>query len=163
AYAAVGAEGEALTLAASFPRARDGLLSNAPALHSDAAAVYAEVWSSKAGLARVYERRALAARAAAADPRAAGLLARLTAVRRPAVRGARAALRPAPRPAARAALRKRDGDLADQARQIAALDRELRPLLPAVGRAEKLARATPADLQKALPPDAAVVDFLRYT
>jgi CHAT domain-containing protein len=36
-------------------------------------------------------------------------------------------------------------------------------LLPAVPRAEKLAAATPRDLQKALPADAAVIDFLAYT
>jgi CHAT domain-containing protein len=156
AYAAVGSEGDALTLAASFPRVRDVFLSNAQALQSDAA-VYAEAWSSKAALARVYERRALTARAASASPKAAGLLARLTDVRR-----RRADLLLAPKPSDPATLRKRDEDLAGYARQIEGIDRDLRPLLPAVDRAEKLAQATPTDLQKALPPDAAVVDFLRY-
>src|SRR5262249_54706850 len=48
-------------------------------------------------------------------------------------------------------------------KEIEKLDRDFRPLLPAVERAEKLAKAAPTDLQKVLPPDAAVVDFLRYT
>jgi hypothetical protein len=34
--------------------------------------------------------------------------------------------------------------------------------LPTIERSERLAKATPADLQEALPADAAVVDFLRY-
>ena len=57
-------EGDALTLAATYPGIRDGFLSNARALQSDPGVVYQEVWSSKAALSRIYERRALAARAA---------------------------------------------------------------------------------------------------
>ena len=34
--------------------------------------------------------------------------------------------------------------------------------MPAIERAERLDKATPADLQRVLPADAAVVDFLRY-
>src|SRR5262249_9640351 len=78
AYAALRSEGDALTLAATYPLTRDGFLSNARALKADPTAVYAEVWASKAALARVYERRALAARAAASDPKAAALLDQLT-------------------------------------------------------------------------------------
>src|SRR5262249_13124064 len=49
AYAALRSEGDALTLAATFPRTRDGFLFNARALQADpAAAVYPEVWASKA-------------------------------------------------------------------------------------------------------------------
>src|SRR5262249_5466891 len=58
---------------------------------------------------------------------------------------------------------QRDAELAHSSKEIEALDRELRPLLPAVERAERLAQAAPADLQNLLPADAAVVDFLRYT
>jgi len=58
---------------------------------------------------------------------------------------------------------QREADLKAIDEKIADLDRELRPLLPAIARAEKLANATPADLQKALPSDVAVVDFLRFT
>jgi CHAT domain-containing protein len=158
AAAAVRPEGDALTLAATYPLVRDGFLSNERALRADPAVVYAEVWASKAALARVYERRALAARAAAADPRAAALLARLTDRRR-----RRADLLLAPTPADPTTRKQRDDNLAGYAREVAALDGELRPLLPTVGRAEKLAGAAPTDLQKVLPADAAVADFLRYT
>jgi len=158
AYAAERSEGDALTLAASYPLARDGFLSTARARLADPKTVYPEVWASKANLARVYERRALAARAASADPRAAALLAQLTDRRR-----RRADLLLAPKPADPTSLKKRNDDLDAYSGQIEALDRALRPLLPAVDRAETLARATPADLQKALPPNTAVVDFLRYT
>jgi CHAT domain-containing protein/tetratricopeptide (TPR) repeat protein len=157
-YAAMQAEGDALTLAASYPLARDGFLSHARQTRPDPAAVYAEVWSSKAILARVYERRAMAARAAAADPKAAALLTRLTDRRR-----RRADLLLAPVPPDPATLKRRAADLAQLSRDITDLERELRPLLPAVGRADRLAKATPDDLRKALPADAAVVDFIRYT
>jgi len=158
AYAVMGSEGDALTLAASYPLARDNFLSNARALQGAVAAGYAEVWSTKANLARIYEQRALRARAAAANPEAAALLGKLTDGRR-----RRAELVLAPQPADPASRQQRDDDLERYAREIEVLDRQLRPLLPAVDRAEKLARATPADLQQALPADAAVVDFLRYT
>jgi len=158
AYAAVGSEGDALTLAASFPLGRDNFLSNARALRADLAAGYAEVWATKANLARVYEQRALRARAAAANPEAAALLAKLTDRRR-----RRAELLLAPQPADPASRKQRDDVLERYAREIEVLDRQLRPLLPAIDRAEKLARATPADLQQALPAGAAVADFLRYT
>src|SRR5206468_2566979 len=58
--------------------------------------------------------------------------------------------------------KKRADDIKGFDKKIAELDRDIRPLLPTIERAEKLAKATPADLQKALPADAAVVDFLRY-
>jgi tetratricopeptide (TPR) repeat protein len=155
AYAAVRSEGEALTLAATLPRARDGLLSNARTRQSDPAEIYAELWTSKASLTRVYEGRALAARAASANSTAADLLGRLTDLRRH-----RADLLLSPKPADPVTQQKRDDDLAACTRQIEKLDQDLRPLLPAVERAEKLARSTPTDLQKVLPADAAVVDFL---
>jgi CHAT domain-containing protein/Tfp pilus assembly protein PilF len=156
-YAAERSEGEALTLVASWPSTRDAFLANARALGLDPAAVYAEVWSSKAALARTYEQRALHARTASANPKVAAMLVRLGDVRH-----RRAELLLAPRPADPATLRQRDEALAGHAQQIEALERDLRPLLPAVDQAEKLARATPTDLQKALPPDAAVVDFLHW-
>jgi CHAT domain-containing protein/tetratricopeptide (TPR) repeat protein len=156
AYAALRSEGDALTLAATYPRARDAFLLNARALQTEAGAVYAEVWASKAALARVYERRALAARAAASDPKAAALLDQLTNCRR-----RRADLLLAP--ADQTTREQRDADLDRYAKEIEELDRDLRPLLPAVERADKLAKATPADLQKVLPADAALVDFLRWS
>src|SRR5262249_62398624 len=78
AYAGLKGEGDALTLAATQPLVRDAYLSVALGRHADAAEVYGEVWAARAALSRAYERRALAARAAAADPQAAVLLARLT-------------------------------------------------------------------------------------
>jgi CHAT domain-containing protein len=157
-YAAVRSEGHSLTLAATYPSTRDGFLSNAWASKAVGATVYAEVWTSKAALSRFYEQRALAGRAAATDPRAAALLDQLTDRRR-----RRADLLLAPKPTDPATRKQRDDDLADYAKQIEALDRELRPLLPTLERADKLANALPADLQKVLPADAALVDFLRWT
>src|SRR5262245_38369379 len=156
-YAAVQSEGDALTLASTYPLTRDGFLSNAQALRSDPAAVYKEVWSSKAALSRVYERRALAARTAASDPKAAALLDKLTDRRR-----RRADLLLAPVPTDKATREQRDADLDRYAKEIETLDRDLRPLLPAVERADKLAKDKPADLETAIPADAALVDFLRY-
>src|SRR5262249_26271911 len=107
AYAAVRSEGEALTLASTYPLAPDGSLSNARAMRTDPAAVYLEVWSSKAALSRVYERRALAARAPASPPRAATLLDKLTDRRR-----RRAELLLAPVPTDKETRAQRDADLA---------------------------------------------------
>jgi CHAT domain-containing protein len=154
-YAAVRSEGDALTLAASYPSTRDNFLSSAWMSKAAAATVYAEVWASKAALGRFYEQRALAARAAATDPRAAALLDQISDRRR------RADLLLAPLSSDGATARQRDTDLVQLARDIETLNRQLRPLLPTLERADKLAQATPADLQKVLPADAAVVDFLQ--
>jgi CHAT domain-containing protein len=156
-YAALRSEGEALTLAATYAPARDNFLSNAWTSKVATATVYREVWVSKAALGRVYEQRALTARAAATDPRAAALLEQLTDRRR-----RRADLLLASTPSDPGTVKQRDTDLARFAKDIEALDRELRPLLPSLERADRLAEATPADLQKVLPADAAVVDFLRW-
>jgi CHAT domain-containing protein/Tfp pilus assembly protein PilF len=157
-FAALRSEGDALALATTYPLARDGFLSTALAMQADSATVYREVWASKAALTRVYEGRALAARAAVEDPKAAALLDKITDRRR-----RRADLLFAPNPADKATREQRDADLAQYAKEIEVLDRDLRPLLPALYRADKLAKAAPTDLQKVLPADAAVVDFLRYT
>jgi CHAT domain-containing protein len=66
-------------------------------------------------------------------------------------------------PADPATRKKRDDDIKALTTAISKLDAELRPLLPAVERADKLAKTTPADLQKALPADAVLVDFLAFT
>jgi CHAT domain-containing protein/tetratricopeptide (TPR) repeat protein len=157
-YAAEHSEGDALTFAASYPSARDGLLSSAWTSKAAAATIYPEVWASKATLSRVYEHRAVAARAAASDPRAAALLSQLTEHRR-----RRADLVLAPAPSDPATAKARDAALAEHAREIQALDRQLRPLLPTLERIDRLAQATPSELQKVLPTGAAVVDFLRWT
>jgi CHAT domain-containing protein len=157
-HARARAEGEALTFLATFPGSEHGYLSCARALQAAAEAVYPEVWASKGAIARVFERRSLAGRAAAADPRAAALLAQLTELRR-----RRADLILAPEPRDPVTRQKRDEDLRELAERIAALDRDLRPLLPALERSDRLARATPADLRQALPRDAVFVDLLAYT
>jgi CHAT domain-containing protein/Tfp pilus assembly protein PilF len=157
-YAAARSEGDALTLTTTQAPARDNFLSSSRASGAPAATVYHEVWASKAALGRVYEQRTLAARAAATNPRAAALLDRLTECRR-----RRADLLLAHTPSDSATARQRDTALTQYARDIEALDRDLRPLLPNLQRADRLAQVVPADLQKMLPADAAVVDFLRWT
>ena len=57
----------------------------------------------------------------------------------------------------------RDADLKALADRIADLDNTVRDLLPSLGRADKLASATPIDLQKALLPNSVLIDFLAYT
>jgi CHAT domain-containing protein/tetratricopeptide (TPR) repeat protein len=157
AYAAEKSEGEALTLLVTIPTSQNVFLSGARLRRADPAAAYREVWADKGAVARVFEQRQLAARAAA-DPKAVAIWADLSAARR-----RRADLLLAAAPADPRARKQRDDDLKELADTIARLDRDLRPLLPAVDRAEKLARATPADLQKVLPADSVVVDFLGYS
>src|SRR5262249_54317621 len=107
-------------------------------------------------ITRIFERRQLHARAAT-DSQAAKMLAELADTRR---RRSELLLAPAVKdPTTR---QKREEDIRDFEKKIAELDQAVRPLLPAVARAEKLALADPAELQKVLPADAAVVDFLRY-
>ena len=158
AYALGKSEGEALALLAAMPLARDAYLSNALSLKADPARIYAEVWQSKGAIARVFEQRALAARTASTNPGVVTLLAQLTRSRR-----RRAELILAPEPRNPATRKKRKEDLADLAERIATLEGKLRPLLPAVPRVEKLARATSSDLQKTLPADAAFLDLLAWT
>lgn len=155
-FAVLKSEGEALTLAASLPLVRDGLLSNHRLGGTDPAATYAEVWASKAALARVFERRHLAARAAT-DPKSAELLTELAAARRR--RSELLLARQFRDPATR---KQRDDDLHALTNRVADLDRAVRPLLPAIDLADHLAKATPEELQKLLPADTAVVDFLAY-
>jgi CHAT domain-containing protein/tetratricopeptide (TPR) repeat protein len=156
-YAGQKSEGEALTFVSSLPLHRDAFFSLALAAKLDPRAVYDELWASKGAIARVYELRLLQARAAARDPRAAGTLAEVTDTRR---RRAELLLAPALRdPAAR---KEREDEVRKLEAKIAQLDEAVRPLLPSVARFEKLNAAAPVDLQKVLPPDTAVVDFLRY-
>jgi CHAT domain-containing protein/tetratricopeptide (TPR) repeat protein len=156
-YAGRAAEGEALTFLASLPLARDAYLSAARAAGAGPDRAYPEVWASKGQLARVYEGRHQAARAAT-DPAAARLLAGLTAARR-----RRAELLLAPRPGDAATRAQREGDLRDLDEAIAGQAAAVGRLLPAVPRAGRVAAAAPADLQQVLPAGAAVADFLRWT
>jgi CHAT domain-containing protein/tetratricopeptide (TPR) repeat protein len=150
-------EGETLTLLARRPQTRDAFLSLAQDRAANAAGVYAEVWADKGYVARTYERRHWQARAAATDPRAATVLAELTDARR-----RRAELLLAPATADPATLKKREADIKAYSERVEDKARELKGLLPISARADKLAAALPAELQKVLPADAAVVDFLHF-
>jgi CHAT domain-containing protein len=156
-FARTRSEGDTLILLANTPLVRDAYVSNARGLNAEPAVVYGEVWPSKGAAGRVYEQRQLAARAAATDAQAARILAELADARR-----RRADLLLAPVPADPTTRKHRDDDLKELADTIAQRDRDLRPLLPAVDRTEKLMRAAPADLQKILPADAVLVDYLHY-
>jgi CHAT domain-containing protein/tetratricopeptide (TPR) repeat protein len=151
------AEGEALTLIASLPFTRDAFLNTAWQAKSDPQRVYPELWASKGLVARVYEQRHQAARAALADRMAAKLLVELADTRR-----RRAELLLAHEVKDPATQQKREVDLKEYESKIAKLDELIRPHLPTIERAEKLAQATPLSLQKVLASDIAVIDFIRY-
>ena len=155
AFAQDKTEGETLTLLTQQPLTRDGYLSTARG--AEHAGVYVQVWADKGYIARAYERRLLQARAAAADPKAAHTLKDLTEARR---RRAELLLTPASKDPATLAQRKQD--IATYEVLIEKKTRELKALLPASVRSDKLAAAMPADLQKSLPVDVAVVDFLHF-
>jgi CHAT domain-containing protein/tetratricopeptide (TPR) repeat protein len=156
--AALKSEGDALTFWSRLPPVRDGFLTLARAARLDPESVYAEIWMSKGILTRVYERRALAARAAALDPAAANLLQDRSKVR---VRRAEILMEKMP---ANADERKaRDLELKSLDDRAAELERMLRPLIPSISRSDKLDKAQPADLRALLSDDVAVVDYLGYT
>ena len=157
AFAAGKSEGEALSFIATLPRSRDDYLSNARELKTAPDQVYAEIWSSKGSLTRVYEQRNLAARAAALNPTTTDKLTQLTDARH-----RRADLLLAPEAKDMAAREKREEALKEVETSISDLERVIRPLLPSLARTEKLNGATVRDLQKVLPADAAVVDFLLH-
>jgi CHAT domain-containing protein/tetratricopeptide (TPR) repeat protein len=155
-YSASRPEGDVLNLAAAHPIDLGNIFATARSLNLPPAEVYQEVWPAKAVLSQAFERRHLLARAAAVDPKAAGALKARTEARR---RRADLLLAPAPRSAD--ARKARDADLEELNDTIAKLDRELKTVLPGLGRAEELSKSAPAALQKALPADTAFVDFFR--
>ncbi len=162
-FAKQKAEGEALTYSASLPLNRHVYLSLArtratrPQSTYDPATVYTAVWAAKGTVARVFELRQLQARAVA-EPAVAAALADLAATRR-----RRAELLLAPATTDPGVLQKRAAEFKALDEKIARHNKALPDRLPAVARADKLGDATSADLRKALPTDAAVVDFVRYT
>src|SRR5262249_32086638 len=115
---------------------------------------YQAVWQSKASLSRIYERRHLAV-LAAASPQARSLWQSLLLLRRE-----RETLLLAPAKPDSAKARDKRLEAIDE--DIRRKDADLRPLLPELKRSDELPRATPADLQKALPMGTAFVDVLRY-
>ncbi|MCE9563796.1 MAG: CHAT domain-containing protein [Planctomycetes bacterium] len=158
AYASQKAEGEALTFLANEVRVLDSLISLARESKTKPETLYADVYGDKCLVAHVYEQRQLQARAIATDPQAAGLLKELAETRR-----RRAELLLAPHTADPATQIKRDAALKTLDAKLVDLDNKIRPRLPTIARVEKLANASPAELQTALPADAVVIDFLKYT
>ena len=160
-YAHVKSEGEALTFAAAQPLVRDAYLwvahRRAAATPFDAAAAYPAVWATKGLVARVYEERHLQARAAA-DPRLAGKIAEIAECRRRRADLLLDAFTTDPD-----VLELRKPELDDLDRQLAKLNAAVRDALPEVERRTRLNGATAADLQKELPADAALVDYVRYS
>ena len=163
AYAQQKSEGEALTFTSAQSLTRDGFLSvarlrAATAANYDPGTVYHAIWGTKGMVARVYEQRQLQARAAGTDPTLAKMLNELADARR-----RRAELLLAPDTKDPGTLKKREEYLAALDRTITKLNETLPKLLPAVARIDKLDAATVTDLQKALPADAALVDYIQYT
>jgi tetratricopeptide (TPR) repeat protein len=156
AFARDRTEEETLTLLARQPLTRDAYLSTAQGHAVDSTATYSQVWADKGYIARAYERRLLQARARHTGPKAVRVLADLTDVRR-----RRDELLRAPAISDPTTLLHRKQDIATYEDRIEKMTRDLKVLLPASVRADTLA-AAPSDLQKALPADAAVVDFLRF-
>src|ERR1051326_2873695 len=164
AYAKQRSQGEAISLLASQPLTRDGFLSltRIRAAESsksfDPATAYSGLWATKGLVTRVYEQRLLQARAATLDPTLAAKLTRLAEARR-----RRADLFLARATDDPDTLKQRTDDLKTLDASIAALNEELSKKLPALERVDRLATATIADLQQALPTDAVVVDYAHYT
>jgi tetratricopeptide (TPR) repeat protein len=150
-------EGQSLTLVATTPLTRDGFLSNELIRGATPDSVYPSVWLSKGAVARVYERRQLQARAAAANPKAAMLLTQLAEARR-----RRAELLLAPATTDPATLAQTQRDIKAFEERIDGLTKALKPLLPNLERADKLANADLSEVQKAMPPGTALVDYLRF-
>jgi CHAT domain-containing protein/tetratricopeptide (TPR) repeat protein len=155
-FAKEKSEGDTLTLITSRPLTRDAYLSNELASEANAKTVYVQVWPEKGYIARVYERRQQQARAAT-EQNAAKMLTELVDVRR---RRAELLLSPATKDPT--TLKKRDEDIQNYESRITSLIKELDPLLPSIARADNLAVAQPVELQKVLPANAAVVDYLEF-
>ena len=155
-YAMQTCEGEALTLAAFLPHYRDAFISTTLRRKTDPTTVYPEVWASKGVVSRIYEQDHQKARAAT-DPNAVELLSKLADARRH-----RAELLLAPHSPDSTTQKQRAADLKKLDDTIADLNAKVTPLLPAIARGTRLATAKPAELQKLLPADTAVVDFIRY-
>jgi serine/threonine protein kinase/CHAT domain-containing protein/WD40 repeat protein len=102
------------------------------------------------------DRSLLAARAAAADPKAAALLSRFTDASR-----RRADLLLAPRAEDARTQQKRQDEIAALGRQITEMNVQLRWLLPGLNR--KWKTTSPSDLRKILPDGAVFLDLLSYT
>jgi tetratricopeptide (TPR) repeat protein len=153
--AKVAPEPVALNYAATFPMTRDGLLSVTRHLPGSEAGTYAAVWHSKAALTRVYQRRHLALLAAATDDSVRTAWDPLQRLRR---QREELLLAPVTRDTS-----ARDEKLKQLNEELDRVEKDLLPRLPALRHAENLARLGPDALQRLLPADAVLLDFLRYT
>ena len=159
-YAARNSEGHALSRLVRFSALKSGWLSitqRQTAGRDRASDGYRQMWHLKSVVGRVTEKGALASRYAATDARATKLLVELADAREE-----RAARLLAPLSPDRATQLERDDAISKTSKQIGELEREVRALVPLVVRSERLAKASPADLQGLLPADAVVVDFVQY-
>jgi len=147
-------EAKALNHAATFPLTRDSLLSATRHLPGSDARSYTAVWSTKAALTRVYQRRHFALLAAASDEGIAHAYQQLQRLRRQRERLLLAATS--------AGSSGRDKQLRQLNTAIDQAEKDLLPRLPALKHHEDLANLGPDALQKRLPPDAVLVDLLRY-
>ncbi|QJW94815.1 CHAT domain-containing tetratricopeptide repeat protein [Frigoriglobus tundricola] len=163
-YAGRKSEGEALTFAATQPLTRDAYLSLArkragqQGVPFDAGSTYAALWTAKGTVARVFEHRQARARAASTGSAVAAQLDALAAARR-----RRAELLVAPVTKDPGTLKARETELKALDDRIAGFNESLPKALPAVARLKRLDGAALGDLQAALPADAALVDYVRYT
>jgi CHAT domain-containing protein len=148
-------EAVALNHAATFPMTRDGLLSVTRHVSDADARTYAAAWASKAALTRVFQRRHLALLAASTDPHVHDDWDRLQQMRR---RREQLIMTPVGKDAT-----VRDQQLKDLDDEVDRLEKDLLPRLPALKHFEDRATLGPDALQKRLPPDAVLADFLRYT
>jgi CHAT domain-containing protein/tetratricopeptide (TPR) repeat protein len=146
------AEAEALALLRSLPHTCDALLSTTRHLPDSAVPTYAQVWTTKAGLTRLLQRRHTARRAAQA----------------PAVLADWQALLDVRRHLARLLLDP-GSDWTDRDRRLRAmtdrkeeLERQLAQALPELPRQQELDRLGPADVIRHLPGDGVFIDLLRY-
>jgi CHAT domain-containing protein/Tfp pilus assembly protein PilF len=150
-YADLKAEAQALNRLAAFPVTRDVFLTVSRHL-PPRAEHYQPVWQQKALLARVFERRHLDT-LASTDDEARALVVELRSARE---RLARLAVVPLSDPKAHAERFQQLTQEKEEAEQR--LARRLKVTAPA----RKQNAATPDDLLRALSPDAAFVDVLRY-
>jgi CHAT domain-containing protein/tetratricopeptide (TPR) repeat protein len=146
------AEAEALALLRSLPRTRDGFLSTTRHVPGNEASAYAPVWTTKAGLARLLQRRHTARRAAQ-DLAVKADWQTLLDVRRQL---ARLLLNPGPD------LTDRDRRLRELSDRKEELERKLVQALPELPRQKELARLSSADLIRHLPAHSVFIDLLQY-
>jgi tetratricopeptide (TPR) repeat protein/CHAT domain-containing protein len=155
--AAAVPEGNALALARRPDVVRDTYLSASHRVPGTAEGTYARVWTSKAALTRVLERRHAAARVALVAARSGTDISRqwdeITAVRRQI---ARLLLDPG------GDLAARDRKLSEVTDRKDRLERELARHLPDVVRQAANYRLTPDDLARQLPARTTFIDLLWF-